>query len=152
MRSRNAAKSDDKSSDKQKLILSESEYNSSPEHKLEEIKEAKEPLKPLQPFEVDTKPRSHSGSTFAISGVQKGESGTDGKPPPAESKRLSKINMLAESVFGVPTKQAVAEAEATVSKLVSMSLISPSISETLPKDFHLQLVTKNRQIRSDTDN
>ena len=103
--------------------------NSSPEHQpyLQKHKEAEKPLKLLQPMDYqqkneaapptiqgESRPRNGSGeSVFVITGVQTGESETDVLPN--QSKRTSKINMLAESVFGVPTKQAVAEAEATVS-------------------------------------
>ena len=113
------------------------EEHSSPLKKKENI----QPLKTLQPFTEDTKPRSSSGiplqspkedtrkprsksqeSAFVITGVQTGESETDVIPSnPNEAKRQSKINMLAESVFGVSTKQAVAEAEANVSILHSFT-------------------------------
>ncbi len=53
--------------------------------------------------------------TFAVAGTTETSSDTDKKTDsPSQSKRTSKINMLAETVFGVPTKQAVAEAETTV--------------------------------------
>ena len=122
--------------------VSSPEHKTSPQNKQEKSSPRKkqeniQPLNTLQPFTEDTKPRSSSGippqspkedtrrprsksqeSAFVITGVQTGESETDVIPSnPNETKRQSKINMLAESVFGVSTKQAVAEAEANVSIL-----------------------------------
>ena len=68
---------------------------------------------------------SQSGPMFVITGAQTGESETDGVETDGvesvQSKRKSKINMIAESVFGVPTIQAVAEAQASVGLLSSSS-------------------------------
>jgi len=58
---------------------------------------------------------AQSGPMFVITGAQTGESETDGDES-VQSKRKSKINMIAESVFGVPTIQAVAEAQANLSE------------------------------------
>ncbi|XP_065057317.1 F-actin-monooxygenase MICAL3-like isoform X2 [Rhopilema esculentum] len=116
--------------EKKALLEDESDVNSSPEHQpyLQKQKEVEKPLKILQPManqqkneaalpsiQDESRPRNDSGeSVFVITGVQTGESETD--VIQNQSKRTSKINMLAESVFGVPTKQAVAEAEATLSE------------------------------------
>lgn len=109
------------------LMQSDSETSLSPEHKSHE--EPESPLEILQPIaqnricknEKDTSlgqkediENLRNGSKFAIIGGQIGESETD-VVEDTQSKRRSKINMLAESVFGVSTKQAVAEAEANVS-------------------------------------
>ena len=66
--------------------------------------------------DISNRSQPTNGATFALTGAQTGESETD-VVESNQSKRTSKINMLAESVFGVSTKQAVAEAEANVSPL-----------------------------------
>ena len=118
--------------DKESLLKIESDCSLSPEHRspLHDGKET--PLKVLQPSRQETQlwnkkenvvPASEivlesdkisSGAMFAIIGAHTGESETD-VIESNQSKRTSKINMIAESVFGVPTKQAVAEAQANVS-------------------------------------
>ncbi len=106
------AKKDNYATEKQQLISSDSEPCSSPEPK-PELPAKKNPLATLQTSNVEATPSAKPGVTFAVVGAQTEESQTDDRGP-SQSKRTSKISMLAESVFGVPTKQAVAEAETTV--------------------------------------
>ncbi len=109
-------KTDKPASDKQHLISSGSEP-SSPEHQAANTPEKIEPPNQLQPAKIEdtNKEEAFRAVTFAVAGTTETSSDTDKKTDsPSQSKRTSKINMLAETVFGVPTKQAVAEAETTV--------------------------------------
>ena len=111
------------SGDKELLLETDSDASLSPEHKYPLLDENESPLKALQPnnqeFAATAKgnvlqlDKVSNGPMFVITGAPTGESETD-IIENKQSKRTSKINMIAESVFGVPTKQAVAEAQANV--------------------------------------
>ena len=114
------------------LLQTDSDISMSPEHKSPVEKGIAYPLKVLQPTEetkeseAETASRSRgtraapkpvsSGSNLVITGVETGESNTE-IVECNQSRRTSKINALAESAFGVSTKQAVAEAESTVNSI-----------------------------------